>query len=184
MKLDKFQEKLLLARLRSNDPDAYTSVYNAYIDKIYSFIFFKVSTHEEAEDITSDVFLRAWQYITSSDRDVKNLNAFLYQIARNAVIDYYRSKSRVEIVRDEDIMKNIEDQQQQRLLKEIDVHSDFEKVEKIIKTLKDEYKDVVLLRYVEELSISEISNVLNKSKGSVRVLIHRAIKLIKDEVEK
>ena len=184
MKLhDTLQEKLLLARLKNKDAEAFGEIYNIYSDRIYRFIFFKVATREEAEDITSDVFLKAWEYLNKGDREIQHLNAFFYQIARNTVIDYYRKKSQVEFVRDEDVWKKIPDHRQQRFLTEIEISADIQKIEKILKTLKDEYKDVVLLRFVEEMSIEEISQILDKSKGAVRVLLHRAIKLIKDTIK-
>lgn len=181
MKLfDNLQEKIILEKLKHKDPGAYAEVYNRYVDKIYRFIFFKVSTQEEAEDIASEVFLKAWQYINQGEGEIRNINAFFYQIARNAVIDYYRKKSRVELVREESILQSLEDHRQQRLLKEIDIRTDIKKVEGALKSLKDEYKDVILLRYVEEMSIEEISVAVDKSKGAVRVLIHRALKLLKE----
>lgn len=179
----KIQEKILLARAQNNDPEAYGEIFSLYVDRIYRFVFFKVSSREEAEDITSDVFLRVWQYISTQQKEVKNLNALLYQSARNSVIDFYRKKAQVEMVNQEDILKSIEDKRQQNLLLQIEITTDIERVTHVLKTLKDEYKDVILLRYVEELSIHEISVIFNKSRGAVRVLLHRAIKILREKLQ-
>ena len=67
-------EKKLLYRLQYNqDPEAFTGLYDLYVKRIYRFVFFKVSSHEEAEDITSEVFLKAWRYITEKKSAVEGL---------------------------------------------------------------------------------------------------------------
>lgn len=178
------KEKLLLLRLKKQDPDAFAQLYDLYVSSIYRFVFFKVPTRQDAEDITSETFLKVWQYIMENQQTVKNLKSLLYTTARNLVIDFYRRKSQGEIVRDEEMMFQIEDGRQQNFLSQIDAKADVANLELVLRQLKDEYREVVVLRYIEELSISEIAIILNKSKGSVRVLVHRAIKVIKDLTDK
>jgi len=177
-------EKILLAKAKDGDPDAYAEIFQLYLDKIYRFIFFKVATTEEAEDITSDVFLKAWQYIAIDQKEIKNLNAFLYRTARNTVIDHYRKKSHSDLASDDEVLKQIVDSRQQRILIEIEIASDFQKVEMHLKKMKDDYRDVILLKYIEEYSIEEISKILDKSKGAVRVLLHRALNVLKTSIQK
>lgn len=88
----KFSEKLLLLRLRTKeDPEAFAKLYDIYAKRIYSFVFFKVSNREEAEDITSEVFLKAWRYINEKKK-IESFSGLLYRLARNSVIDLYRSR--------------------------------------------------------------------------------------------
>ena len=97
MKQNPLQEKYLIFKIKhSKDPDAYAKLYDFYIDRIYRFVLFKVSRIEDAEDITTEVFLKTWQYIRTTDKRIANLNSLLYRMARNSVIDHYRSKQRTE----------------------------------------------------------------------------------------
>lgn len=181
---EKIQEKLLLAKIKAQDPEVFSEVYNLYIDQIYRYIYFKVATREEAEDLTSEVFLKTWQYLFGSQKEVKNLKALLYQIARNLVVDFYRQKSQIEILDDENILERIEDSRQQNLLLKIDHKAEIVTVEQGLKKLKDEYREVIILKYLEGLDNWEIAKIINKSKGAVRVLLHRALKVLKGYLEK
>ena len=177
---EKIQEKRFLDRVKAKDPEVFAEIYNHYIDQIYRFIYFKVPRREEAEDLTSEVFLKTWQYLFGAQKEVKNLRALLYQIAKNLIVDFYRQRSKVEIIEDEYIIDRVEITHQQSLLSEIDDRSEIINIEKALKKLKDEYKEVIILRYLEQLELPEIAKILNKSKGAVRVLLHRALKVIKD----
>lgn len=74
--------------------EQFSQIYDQYIDKIYRFIYLKVSSQEIAEDITSKVFLKGFEAYKDSKSSIGNPGAFLYQIARNAIVDHYRSKGR------------------------------------------------------------------------------------------
>jgi len=180
----KFKEKILLLRLKKKDPDAFAQIYDLYVTPIYRFIYFKVSTHQDAEDLTSEVFLRTWNYIVENDEEIFNLRALLYRTARNLVIDLYRKRARVDLVREEEVLLNIEDDRQQSLLSEIETRSDMKNIEMFLRKMKDEYREIIILRFIEEFSIDEISKILDKSKGAVRVLIHRALNVLRDLIQK
>jgi RNA polymerase sigma-70 factor, ECF subfamily len=180
MNSSKFEEKILLLRVKKRDPEAYAKIYDLYITPIYRFIYFKVSSQQDAEDLTSEVFLKMWQYLTETDHKIDNLRALLYRTARNIVIDSYRRRARRELNADLGAFENIEDQRQQSLLNEIERGLEMRNMEQLLRQMKDEYREILILRYIEELSISEIANVLEKTKGSVRVSLHRALKVAKD----
>ena len=178
MKSQNFKNKILFFKIKSyQDPESFGKIYDAYVDKIYRFVYFKVSNSEEAQDITSDIFLKTWQYIKEK-KNIKNFNAFIYQIARNQVIDYYRKRAQAHIIEDDSVMNDIQDEQSKRDIKDIDVRLTLVEVEKLLLRLKDEYREVILLRYVEEFSIKEIAEIINKTPGATKVLLHRALKKI------
>ena len=180
MKSSKINEKLLLIRLKKKDPDAYGEIYDLYVTPIYRFIYFKVATQQDAEDLTSEVFLKIWVYITDTDHKIDNLRALLYRTARNLVIDSYRKKAKRDLVQGTEVLNTIADEKQQSLLVNIEIGIEMKNIEKILRKMKDEYREVLILRYIEELSISEIAKVLEKTKGSVRVVLHRALKVARD----
>lgn len=181
MKAINFHENYLLFKFKLNPGNAeiYAELYDLFVDKIYRFVFFKVNNQEEAQDLTSDVFLRVWQYIQEKKK-VGNFKALLYQVAKNRVIDHYRQKSRSDVLTDEEILRDIEDARGEDFVKEIEIKSEIKSLESFLKQLKAEYQEVLLLKYVEGYSNSEIAKILDKSTGSVRVLSHRALKILQN----
>lgn len=184
MSASKFQEKLLLLRLKKKDPEAFSQIYDLYVTPIYRFIYFKVATRQDAEDLTSEVFLRIWQYVTESEEEIENLRALIYKTARNLVIDSYRRKSKNVYTQDYEVLSEIKDDRQQSFLSQIETKLEVKSIEKVLRQMKDDYREIIILRYLEELSISEIAKILDKSKGSVRVLLHRALKVARELLEK
>ncbi|MFA6215606.1 MAG: RNA polymerase sigma factor [Patescibacteria group bacterium] len=184
MKPSKISEKLLLLRLKNKDPEAFAQIYDLYVTPIYRFIYFKVASRQDAEDLTSEAFLKIWQYIKETEDEIGNLRALLYRTARNLVIDSYRQKAKREFVQDQEVLEAVKDERQQSLLNKIDSHFEIKSIEGILRQLKDEYREVIILRFVEDLSITEIAGVLDKSKGSVRVILHRALKVTRELLSK
>ena len=178
-----FKNQYLIFKAKNKDPEAFSQVYGLYVDGIYRFIFFKVSSAEDAQDLTSEVFLKTWQYINDG-KDIKNLNAFFYKIARNLVIDYYRKASlgQTAIVSLEGEGENLEEQIKvvSDELEKIETKLAAEGIEKKLRELKDDYREVIILRYIENLSISEIAEIVDKKKGNVRVLLFRALNTLKE----
>ncbi len=183
-RVPQLQEKILLAKIRQKDPDAYAQVYDTHIDGIYRFIYFKVPTTEIAEDVTSEVFLKAWEYLTANEgRSVKHLRAFLYTIARNKVTDYYRKKALGREISLEGARPENQPNLQTRELGLTFREDANPLLQKQIRKLKDEYQEIILLRFVEDLTIKEIARVVGKSNGAIRVTIHRALKALKLLIE-
>lgn len=178
----RLKEKFLLFRIRAKkDPDAFGDIYDAYVTPIYRFIYFKVSSAEQAEDLTSETFLKAWRYLTEK-RDVQSLQAMLYNIARSVVIDYYRASAqeRGNASLDDVPESFLDDKKSARLLKEIDTNFETTRVLETLRGLKDEYREIVVLKYFDELSTGEIAKILDKTASNVRTTLHRATKTLAD----
>ncbi len=177
------KEKYLLFRAKNKDPEAFSQVYDLYAEKIYRYIFFKVRTQEDAQDLTSEVFLKTWQYISENTKEIKNLNALFYKIARNLVIDYYRKLNQQDMPMEQEVL----DQQQALIskedLQEVETKIEMERIEEKLRELKDEYRDVIILRYIEQMSVKEIAKIIDKKSGAVRVMIYRALNILKELME-
>ncbi len=171
--LHKLTDRILTDRIVAGDADAFGILFNRYSKKIYRFAFFRIKEQETIDDIVNDVFLQFWQ-MCQSGTYIDNTKALIYKITRNKIIDYYRTRKEhqgldkaVAIIDDFDIHSDIlKDSEVQKLLQNLNM-------------LKTEYKEVLQLRYVDDLSISEIAIVLGKSVGAVKVTIHRAIQKLK-----
>ncbi len=180
-------EQVLFLRLKKHkDKQAFIEAYDLYIEQIFRFVFFKVGGKEEAEDITSMVFLKCWNYIYEGNLgDYLTLKPLLYKIARNTIIDHYRKNQNRQQVSIDDVDNTvvvIDDKQNPE--EEISVRFDFQKVmEEKLPQLKDEYREVIVLRFINELSITEIAKILGKTNGNVRVMIHRALESLQQVVQ-
>jgi RNA polymerase sigma-70 factor, ECF subfamily len=160
----------------------FSKIYDKYINKIYRFVFLKVNSKDVAEDLCSETFLKAWETFKTKDlKLIKNYQAFLYQIARNTVIDYYREKSRTNIISAEFV--SIEDPRT-NIEEKSSLDSDLTEVKAVLADLKQNYQEVIIWRYVDDLSIKEIAKLLGKPEGTVRVVLHRALKSLKNNLEK
>ena len=184
-KVGKSYEKKLFAELKKRDQEAFIRAYDIYVDQIYRFIYFKVGSIEEAQDITSLVFLKTWNYIVNDNlEDIKTLKALIYKIARTTVIDHYRKnqlEKKIEIGAAENRLEIPDDKQD--IARLMEVKSDFNIIAEKIDSLKEEYREVIVLRYINELSVGETAKVINKSKSNVRVLTHRALRALKDIID-
>jgi RNA polymerase sigma-70 factor (ECF subfamily) len=172
------EEKLIESAVRG-DASAFGALYDHYQSMIYRFVVVKVGSREEAEDITHHVFLSAWQKIEAYKDRGYPFSSWLYQIARNLVIDHYRAKkndiSLEKIDPESSIFPSV-------------AHFDLslklrvEKVHVAIKELKPDYQDVIIMRFVEDLSLKETAAILKKSEGAIKLIQHRAIKELKSKI--
>lgn len=177
----RYSEKILVHKIQQDgDTDSFAILYDLYIQKIYRFTYLKLGNREEAEDITSEVFLKAWNYlIANKDQVVKSFSGLIYRIARNTLIDFYRQNSQTEISLEGlgEIRVNT------KIIKDLNDKQETQRVFRTLQKMKREYQEVVLLKYVEELSTSEIAEILQKNTTNVRVTLYRAIKILKKLLE-
>ncbi|MBI2437047.1 MAG: RNA polymerase sigma factor [Candidatus Magasanikbacteria bacterium] len=173
-----YTEKKLVLRVQEyKDTEAFGKLYDLYIQKIYRFVFLKVSHKEEAEDITSEVFLKTWNYLTEKkDTRIDSFSGLIYRIARNTLVDFYRKKnSRVEYSLT--MFDDIGDRGS--FVRAVDTNQEIADVFTALKQVKQEYQEIIFLKYIEELSIAEISEILGKKSINVRVTLHRGMNILK-----
>ena len=157
----------------------FSSIYDKYIDKIYRFAFLKVNSKEMAEDITSDTFLKGWEAYQRAQGQIQNSQAFLYKIANNLIIDYYRIKGKTDIVSTEnrkipDPRINIE--------KRAKLSSDMDNIKIALANMNQDYQNVIIWHYLDGIEIKEIAQLMDKSEQATRVLLHRALRSLKSQV--
>lgn len=175
-------ERDLLERAIRGEASAFGLLYDKYQPKLFRFIFLKVSQREEAEDLTHQAFLSAWQNIEMFQDQGLPLASWLYKIARNKVIDFYRTRKQITSIDDtpDEVLalatKSGEDEVSDKL--------EMETVFKTLKQLPSDYQEVILMRFVEGLSPKEIAHITGKNHGAVRVLQFRALRQLKKELEK
>ena len=158
----------------------YSKIYDQYIAKIYRFIFIKVNSQEIAEDLASETFLRGWERLKELDGKIDNLPAFLYQIARNLVVDHYREKNNTTLVSADS--SQIADPRND-LGEKVAFDSDLRIILATMTGLSDDYREVINLHYLDDLSIKETAQILNRPEGTVRVMLHRALKELREQLK-
>jgi len=158
----------------------FLEAYDLFGDAIFRFCFFQTSKREVAIDITQDTFIKAWEYLDKGET-VDNMKAFLYRIAGNLVIDYRRKK------KPDSLDNMIENGFDVGFDEKGKIEKQFEgrEVMQIIEEIPDMYKDVLIMRYVDDMSIPEIAEVTGETENNISVRIHRGLdKLEKTMAEK
>ncbi|MBI4119807.1 MAG: sigma-70 family RNA polymerase sigma factor [Parcubacteria group bacterium] len=168
-------EKELITRAIGGEAEAFGKLYDHYLPKIYRFILMKVSRREEAEDLTHQVFLSAWQNINTYQSRGYPFSSWLYRIARNAVIDYMRTKKETFTIEDIENEPRIEPAVEHQIDLKLGIAPVFEAVRK----LASEQQEVIMMKFVDELSNQEIAEALGKSEGAIRLIQHRALNKLK-----
>jgi RNA polymerase sigma-70 factor (ECF subfamily) len=165
------EEAKLIQRAKNGDSAAFSEIYDRHQPAIYRYIFYRVSTETIAEDLTSEVFVRLVDNIDDFTYQGRPLLAWLYTIARNLVNDHHRRAGRGEMVPlDETLPANAPDPEgvadlalnQRRLAAALD-------------QLTEDQRQVILLRFIEDLDNRTVAQVLDKSYGAVKALQHRGL---------
>lgn len=182
--IEKLKENNLKERLKNRDQVAFEELYDKNINDIYRFIYFKIGKKDEASDLSSLVFLKTWEHIQKNKiSDNQTLRALVYKIARNVVVDYYRNRRPESLSLDDENNRIEVVDEEYNLETEIGVKGEYEKLMVKIMELKNEYREILIMRFVNDLSLEEIADITGKKKINIRVLLHRAIKALKEMVE-
>jgi RNA polymerase sigma-70 factor (ECF subfamily) len=169
----------ILIRASQGDRNAFGMLYESYIDRIFNYVYYRTGNINDAEDLTARVFQRAMSHIVNyTDRGVP-FSAWLYRIAHNLIANWYRDRSRKQEIPLSDaplIAKGdapesslVHTQQQEALLK-------------IIRCLPDERQTLLILKFVEHLSNSEIGEIMGRSEGAIKSLYHRTLLSLRDTI--
>lgn len=181
-------EKQLIKKAKDGEAEAFGSLYDHYLPKIYRFVLLKVSHREEAEDLTHQAFLKAWENIGKYRYEGFPFGSWLYRIARNAIIDHYRAtkhmRSDVALEELEERVGELPDQDLVPADAKLDQKLEIFEISTAIKKLKDVEQDIIIMRFVDDLPHEEVARVVGKSVSATKLIQHRAIKKIREELQK
>lgn len=174
------EEFELIQSAQEGDGEAFGELYDRYVARIYRFILLKVSHRQDAEDLTSKVFTKAWESMSRFEARGFPFSSWLYRIASNAIIDHYRTSRQ-----HDDVLQVSEEviATSQGLDETLDRNQDLVRVRTALAKLHDEYRTVLVMRFIDDCSTKEMAHALGKSEGAVRVLQHRALKELKRYLE-
>jgi RNA polymerase sigma-70 factor (ECF subfamily) len=170
----------LIERAKRGEVEAFGCLYERYLESIYRYIRTRVAEDRTAEDLTETVFLRAYESLSRYKEKGLRFSAFLYQIARNLLVDHYRQK-------EEELPLESADQisvSPSRIDDIIVIQDQVDRLRVGLEALPEEYREIIRLRVLLELSTTECAQWTGRSEGAVRVLLHRAMKALKRQVVK
>ena|SRR5579884_834426 len=173
--------KKLIDKAKNGDKDAYGQLYSEFYLPVFRYIYFRINQKEEAEDLTQTVFLKAYTSIERyQSRSVDPL-AYFYTIARNVVIDYYRRKKELSLESNLGQAMEIPDKKENIEATFIQKEN-AEKVQQAISKLPLDQKEVIILKFINDLNNAEIARLLGKNEATIRQIQHRALKALKGKI--
>ena len=167
----------LVARAKQGDQQAFGQIYDQFIKRIFKFVRLKIQDSQEAEDIVQEVFVKAYKGLAGLKIKDLNFSAWLYRVAGNTINDHFRKKYRTPDIIPIDETFDVADSYS--LQEEAAIASDLEIVRAGLKKLPPQYREVLELRFVQDLTLDECAAALNKSNLSVRLAQFRALKKLK-----
>ena len=164
----------LVRQAQTGDSAAFAQLYDAYVERVYRYIYFRVSDVPTAEDLTSEVFLKAWQNLGRyQSADVPFL-AWLYRIARNQVIDFYRSQKETTSLEDT-VPVSVD---VRALDAQVSNVFELQALRDSLQLLTEEQQQVLILRFIAGLPTRNIAQMLGKQEGAVRALQMRGLQAL------
>ena len=164
-------EQDVVRRARDGDKESFAELYETYFDKIYRYVVVRIGNKTEAEDMTQQVFVKAYKHIRSYKWKGVPFSAWLFRIAHNVVVDSYRRESkRPTVPLDESLLVGDDDPQQA-----VERRLDFERVMEATRGLTKAQREVISLRFAGGLAIAEAARAMGKSEGAIKALQHSAI---------
>lgn len=163
-------EERLVQRAKEHDQAALAQLYEENFDKIYRYVVVRIGDKMEAEDVTQQVFLKALRSISSFKWKGVPFSAWLFRLAHNQVVDYFRSKKKAAVPLDESLVSDDDSPQ------ELTEHKfDIDRLLSATQRLTEAQREVISLRFAGGLSVAEVSGVMGRSQGAVKALQHSAI---------
>ena len=167
------QEELdLVQRARQGEQEAFAQLYENHFDKIFRYVVLKIRNQAEAEDMTQQVFIKAYESIGSYQSQGVPFTAWLFRIAHNQMVDYVRKQSKRQTVPLDESLQIMDDCDVEH---EVETKIEMEKVDLATAKLTKAQREVISLRFAGGLSITEAAKTMRKSEGAIKALQHSAI---------
>ena len=174
------EEHQLLKAAQQGEVEAFGLLYERHAAAIFRYLYAHLGSRPDAEDLTSEVFLRAWQSLPRYHQRGVPFRAYLFRVAHNALVDTYRrQRDDPRVSRDEDGDLASDQQSPAEVLSG---KTERAELACILAELKDEYRTVLALRFLSQLSPVETAVVMQRSPGAVRVLQHRALEALRQKL--
>ena len=174
-------DAILVARAKQ-DAAAFGALYERYVGDVYNYVFYRVSNVADAEDLTARVFYQALTHLQGYSSQGTPFVAWLYRIAHNMVANWHRdNRRRPTLVLDEALLHARPDEGADPL-GQATGRDDARELRAALKRLPGDRQQLVLLKYVASLSNAQIGQVIGKSEGAVKALLHRTLLALREDL--
>ena len=152
----------------------FIQAYDEFVDAIFRHIYFRIFNRDLAKDLTQETFARTWQYL-SRGKEVSNIKAFLYKVANNLVIDEYRRRKEFSLDALQSKGFDVENHDAEQIVHDVENSH----ILRAVRKLSKDHRDIIIMRYVNDLSIKEIAKVIGQSENVVSVRLNRGLKEVR-----
>ena len=167
----------LVSNCQKGNSEEFGGLYEMYFGKIYRFVYYKTMCKQVAEDLVSTTFLKAFENIGQFDSNKGSFSAWIYRIARNNVIDYYRAKKH-----DIDISDIWDLKAGENIEVDVENQEKIDELKESIRELKPEQREILMLRIWDNLPYSEIADITGKTEENCRVIFSRTIRGLRKNI--
>ena len=172
-------DSVLIARAKE-DPEAFGLLYERYVDRVYNYIYYRTGNHHDAEDLTARTFYRALKHFHNYvDRGAPFL-AYLYRVAHNVVANWHRDRSRRPVVSLDDLLVSRLEHDDPRSAAE--EKEERERLLAAVRRLPPDRQQLIILKFVDQMSNAEIAQVMGRSVGAIKSLYHRTLIALREEL--
>ena len=165
-------EESLVRQAKERDEAALTQLYEGNFDKIYRYIVLKIGDRTEAEDMTQQVFLKAFKSISGYQSKGSPFSSWLFRIAHNQIVDYWRKKSKRPTVPLEETLVGSSDSNPDS---DVERKMEIEKLVVATRGLTEMQREVISLRFAGGLPVAQVAKLMGKSEGAIKALQHSAV---------
>jgi RNA polymerase sigma-70 factor (ECF subfamily) len=176
-------DSALIARAKE-DPEAFGLLYERYINRIYNYIYYRTGNHQDAEDLTARTFFKALKHFPRYVDRGAPFSAYLYRIAHNTVANWYRDRSRRQIIPFDDLVTDmvIATREQDELDTIAERKEEQETLLRAVRRLPPERQHLLTLKHVERMSNVEIAEIMGRTEGAIKSLYHRTLVALREEL--
>ncbi len=171
--------------IKKDHEERFLKAFEEYSDALFRHAFLRISDREKAIDIVHDTFTKVWSYVRAG-HDIEAFRPFLYKVLNNLIIDEYRKTKETSLdalFEKEGIDEGSFDDLTSNTVESLAAILDGKQVFAMLDELPDTYREVIILRFVDELGPKEISNLIEESENVVSVRLHRALRLLRERIE-
>lgn len=179
---DDFSDEIALINNAKTNPEAFGLLYERYVDRIYNYVYYRVGSTGDAEDLTARVFFKALKSIGSYRHMGLPFSAWLYRIAHNLVANYHRDRSKAEEISIENL--SIVDTNRMAYPEEFAAERQENAfLMKLVNDLSPQKRELIILKFIDRLSNEEIGKIFGKTEGAIKSLYHRTLVELKERAK-
>jgi RNA polymerase sigma-70 factor (ECF subfamily) len=176
----KDDEAELIRKAKQNGKH-FGELYERYVRRIYTYIYYRTGNHEDAEDLTSRVFHKAFVHLPKYEHQGLPFSAWLYRIAHNTVANWYRDQGRRKVTTLEESTRHSAEEEPDAVAEKT---AEKELLMGMIQRLPSERQQILILKFAEGYSNAEIGKILGRSEGAIKSLYHRTLLALREDLER